>query len=63
MIDQLTSLCKDAAHPDDFGELLDDVMAFHGKTLEVQLQLEAALTVRSEIKRPSIGWRSPNGPR
>ncbi|KRX86446.1 hypothetical protein T4E_10538 [Trichinella pseudospiralis] len=44
MIDQLTQLCKDAPHPDDLRELLDDVMAFHDKTLEMQLQLEAALT-------------------
>ncbi|XP_003382158.1 putative integrase core domain protein [Trichinella spiralis] len=44
MIDQLTQLCKDASHPDDLRELLDDVMAFHDKTLEMQLQLEAALT-------------------
>ncbi|KRY49296.1 Histone H2A [Trichinella britovi] len=54
MIDQLTSLCKDAAHPDDFRELLDDVMAFHGKTLEVQLQLEAALTIARREARARI---------
>ncbi|KRZ54802.1 hypothetical protein T02_2933 [Trichinella nativa] len=44
MIDRLTQLCEDASHPDDIRELLDDVMAFHDKTLEVQLQLEEALT-------------------
>ncbi|KRZ85759.1 hypothetical protein T08_573, partial [Trichinella sp. T8] len=44
MIDQLTQLCKDASHPDDLREPLDDVMAFHDKTLVLQLQLEAALT-------------------
>ncbi|KRX18468.1 hypothetical protein T07_15037 [Trichinella nelsoni] len=44
MIDRLTQLCEDASHPDDIRELLDDVMAFHDKALEVQLQLEEALT-------------------
>ncbi|KRY38791.1 hypothetical protein T01_2128 [Trichinella spiralis] len=44
MIDRLTQLCEDASHPDDIRELLDDVMAFHDKALEVKLQLEEALT-------------------
>ncbi|KRZ51803.1 hypothetical protein T02_1332 [Trichinella nativa] len=44
MIDQMTQLCKDASHPADLRELLDDVIAFHDKTLEMQLQLEAELT-------------------
>ncbi|KRX58103.1 hypothetical protein T09_4561 [Trichinella sp. T9] len=44
MIDRLTQLCEYASHPDDIRELLDDVMAFHDKALDVQLQLEEALT-------------------
>ncbi|KRZ74965.1 hypothetical protein T10_5193 [Trichinella papuae] len=33
----------DASHPDDIRELLEEVMAFRDKALEVQLQLEEAL--------------------
>ncbi|KRY07603.1 hypothetical protein T12_11598 [Trichinella patagoniensis] len=57
MIDQLTQLCKDAAHPDDLGELFNDVMAFHDKTLEMQLQLEARSTVLLPDLQVPVGLR------
>ncbi|KRZ20837.1 hypothetical protein T4C_10618 [Trichinella pseudospiralis] len=43
MIDRLTQNCKDASHPDDILELLEEVLAFREQTLEVELQLKEDL--------------------
>ncbi|KRX99469.1 hypothetical protein T4E_2821 [Trichinella pseudospiralis] len=50
MIDRLTQNCKDASHPDDILELLEEVLAFREQTLEVELQLKEDLKAVSTVR-------------
>ncbi|KRX86057.1 hypothetical protein T4E_10225, partial [Trichinella pseudospiralis] len=71
MIDRLTQNCKDASHPDDILELLEEVLAFREQTLEVELQLkedlkgeerdqEATQRLAEKHERGSDKWKAPH---
>ncbi|KRX53815.1 hypothetical protein T09_7317 [Trichinella sp. T9] len=42
MVDELSQFCDEELYLDDIQKLLEAVNAFYDKTLELQLQLEAA---------------------
>ncbi|KRZ85370.1 hypothetical protein T08_838 [Trichinella sp. T8] len=59
LYDKLTRLCKDASHPDDIQELLEEVMAFRDNALEVQMKVEEPLTAEQRDKESTV-WDNLN---